>query len=151
MKNLASKNDRLSSDHEKNQLHEKFLKWRIYSNPKNYLENMNSIRIGAHLLDKGCIKKAHNDFLNKLRGKAKCEKINNKLIKLCAKYDDKGKLELLRIKFKFWRICLGDKAKMQHKLQDFVNRFIISEPGHRGLIEAPVNDLIDGMKTWNKL
>jgi len=151
LRNLASKNDKFSKEALTNKLHEKFLKWRIVSNPHDYLQTMNNIRVGTHLLHTGLIKKYNNDIIPRLKKAAKGDKAKEALYKLLSGYDDKARLEYLRIKFKWWRIRVGDTEKMKKELKDMVDRWTVSPVGHKKLVEEPKNDLVDAMKTWHKL
>jgi hypothetical protein len=153
LRNIANKNDKNSAEYTSNKFKECFYRWRILSTPKpsKYLENFNNIRIGTHLLQKGCIKKYNNDFLDKLRAAGNKRKAKDALWTFLSKYDDKGKLELLRIKFRLWRIRLGDSDKMKGKLKDMVNKYIPTPMAHEKLYTKPKNDIVDAMNTWNRL
>lgn len=151
LKQLGTRTDKYSSDYWNNRLHEKFLKWRIIANPRNQLQNLHKVRDGAKKLNIGLLKKYNNDIIPRLKKQAKGDTTREALYKLLSKYDDKFNLEYLRIKFKWWRIRVGDTEKMKNELKDLANRYVVSPIGHKNLVENPKNDLVDAMKTWHEL
>ena len=86
-------------------VHETFLKWKMQTkkNPKDVMEQLNFVRQGTELLNIGLEKKYNNDFFAKLKFASDFNKSKDLIMRFVCDYDNMGKVELLRGKFKVWR------------------------------------------------
>ncbi len=132
-------------------LHEAILRWRIRITPSNYLDRMKQIRKGCKLLKKG-LKKPHEPKLfegirkNAIKNR-KDYLLKNIIKKTLPKMQEKNKRKL----FNVWKSKIKDTEKMKNKLNNILNKFLISNSIHEKLFKNNKNDIINSLKNYDKI
>ena len=132
-------------------LHEAILRWRIRITPSNYLDRMKQIRKGCKLLKKG-LKKPHEPKLfNGIRNNAIKNRRETLLKNVFKKTLPKMQEKNLRKLFNLWKSKIKDTGKMKNKLNDILNKFLISDSVHQKLFKNHKNDIINSLKNYNNI